>query len=260
VEACADAWSLSVGPPCAGSNVSLVVPVELADGTPTVLKLPMPDRESEHEAEALATWGGDGAVRLLACDPERRAMLIERCRPGSPLSALEADAALDVLVGLLPRLWKPAGAPFRPAAAEAAHWAHDLAARWEAAGRPCERRLVDAALAALEDLAGTQGEQVLLHQDLHADNVLAAEREPWLVIDPKPLAGERELAAAPIVRSKELGHGRDRVLRRLDRVSDELGLDRDRARRWTFAQTMAWAFEGDQALESHLDVARWLLD
>jgi streptomycin 6-kinase len=58
------------------------------------------------------------------------------------------------------------------------------------------------------ELASTQGEQVLVHRDLHGENVLPATREPWLVIDPKPLAGEREFAVAPIVRSFELGHGK----------------------------------------------------
>src|SRR5439155_4321943 len=107
-----------------------------------------------------------------------------------------------------------------------------------------ERELLDAALDALRALPPTQGEQVLLHQDLHADNVLAAQREPWLVIDPKPLVGEREFAVAPIVRSAELGHSKRDVLHRFDRLTSELGLDRDRARGWTIGQTVAWAGDG----------------
>jgi streptomycin 6-kinase len=184
---------------------------------------------------------------------------MERCEPGTPLSAVAPDAALDVLIGLLPRLWKPAGAPFHTLADEAAWWAGYLPREWEANGRPFERRLLDAAVDALEDLAPTQGEQVLLHQDLHGDNVLAAAREPWLVIDPKPLAGEREFAVAPIVRSTELGHSRREVLHRLDRLTSELGLDRDRARGWTIGQTIAWATDDDPP-EEHLDVVRWLLE
>ena len=70
------------------------------------------------------------------------------------------------------------------------------------------------------------------------------QREPWLAIDPKPLTGEREFAVAPIVRSTELGHSRRAVLRRLDRLTAELGLDRDRARGWTIGQTIAWAIGG----------------
>lgn len=105
----------------------------------------------------------------------------------------------------------PAGAPFTPIAEEAAVWAEHLPADWERAGRPFERALLDAALDLLRLLAPSQGEQVLVHQDLHSDNVLAAEREPRLVIDPKPLTGERELSLAPIIRSFELGHLRLRA-------------------------------------------------
>ena len=100
---------------------------------------------------------------------------------------------------------------------------------------------------------------MLLHQDLHGDNVLAAQREPWLAIDPKPLAGERELGIAPIVRSRELGHSRAEVLARFDRLTSDLGLDRERARGWTIGQTMAWAFDSDYS-ETHLETVRWLLE
>jgi len=143
-------------------------------------------------------------------------------------------------------------------AEEAAWWAETLERDWEAAGRPWERSLLDAAFGYLIELPPAQGAQVLLHQDLHPDNVLAAEREPWLVIDPKPLRGEREFAAAPIVRAPELGHDRGAVLARLDRVCGELGLDRERARGWTVAQSLAWG-TGDRAAQ-HADVARWLLE
>jgi streptomycin 6-kinase len=99
---------------------------------------------------------------------------------------------------------------------------------------------------------------VLLHQDLHAQNVLRAEREPWLVIDPKPLAGEREFGVAPIVRSLELGHSRRHVVGRLDRLTGELGLDRERARLWSIAQTIAWSF--GSRFRQHIETARWLLE
>ena len=143
-------------------------------------------------------------------------------------------------------------------AVEADWWAGYLPERWEQWGRPFERRLLDAALDALTTLPATQGEPVLLHQDLHGDNVLAAEREPWLVIDPKALVGEREFGLAPIIRSRELGHSRRAVLGRLGRLTSELGLDRERARAWAIAQTIAWAFE-PAVLGTHVETARWLL-
>src|SRR5438445_1749568 len=207
VRECAERWGLTLGEPFGDGNVSLTAPVVRADGSDAVLKVQFPGHESEHEADALALWDGDGAVRLLAHDGERSALLLERCVPGTPLSRIDdATAALDVMIALLPRLWKPAGAPFTSLADEAAWWASYLPQQYEDAGRPFDRSLLDAALDAIRDLAPAQGEPVLLHQDLHGDNVLSAQREPWLVIDPKPLAGEREFAVAPIVRSFELGH------------------------------------------------------
>ncbi len=257
---CAQRWSLRVGPPFGYAFASLVVPADLPDGTRAVLKLQFPDSESEHEATALRRWDGDGAVRLLAHDPDLRALLVERCDPGTPLHALPLDDALDAVVALLPRLWLPAGEPFTTLVEEAARWTNRLPAAWERAGRPYERRLVDLALDLLAGLAGSQGEQVLVNQDLHAANVLRAEREPWLVIDPKPLVGEREFSVVPMVRGTELGHSPTAVRHRLDRLSAELGLDRERVRGWTIGQTMAWSIAGDKIFTDHIEVVRWLLD
>jgi streptomycin 6-kinase len=121
-----------------------------------------------------------------------------------------------------------------------------------------ERRLIDAATQFLDDLPRTQGEQVLVHQDLHGDNILAGDREPWLAIDPKPLAAEREFSLAPIIRSFEFGHSVAQVIYRLDRLSAELQLDRDRVRQWTIAQSVAWGFDSTYA-DRHFETARWLL-
>ena len=255
---CADAWSLTVGEPFAYAFTSLAMPAERADGSAAVLKVSFPGRENEHEAAALALIDGDGAVRLLEYHERRRALLLERAEPGTPLKELGLDRALDVFVDLLPRLWKPADAPFRPLAEEAAWWADTIVQDFARSEHPFERALLDAALDAIETLSSSQGEQVLVNQDMHADNVVRAEREPWLMIDPKPLAGEREFGIAATVRGWELGHSRDAVVHRLDRLAGDLRLDRERARGWAIAQTIAWAFDGDEAEPGHVEVARWL--
>src|SRR3954452_16749344 len=246
----AQSWGLTPGPAYPRGAAGHVVRADLADRTPAVLKLIYPHREAEQEADALERWGGDGAVRLLARDDARNAMLLERCEPGNFLAA--DAAALDVLIALLPRLWRNADG-FATSEEEAAIWAVDIAQE----ARDADLR--DAALAYLRDLAPTQGEQVLVHQDLHGENVLAAQRERLLVIDPKPLAGEREFSVAPIVRSFELGHSKRDVLHRFDRLTGELGLDRERARGWTIAQTLAWS-TGSEYRETHVETARWLLE
>jgi streptomycin 6-kinase len=246
----ATSWGLTLGEAYSPGAAGHAVRAELSDGTPAVLKLSNAHRESLQEADALERWGGDGAVRLLERDDARNAMLLERCEPGTFLS--HSDDALDVLIGLLPRLWK-SGTGFNTLEDEASIWADEIARDVR------DETLRDAALHYLRILPSTQAEQVLLHQDLHGDNVLAAERESWLVIDPKPLAGEREFSVAPIVRSDELGHSKHEVLHRLDRLTSELGLDRDRALGWTVAQTVAWSGGGDY-VEPHMQVVRWLLE
>jgi streptomycin 6-kinase len=258
VEECADEWGLTLGEPFPLAAASLALAVTTPDAEGAVLKICFPHRESEHEADALRVWDGIGAVRLIAHDRERWALLIERCLPGTQLANQPAGEGLDVLISLLPRLWVSATEPFRSLADEAAWWASYLPERWRLAGRPFERNLLDAACDALRDLPPTQGEQVLLHQDLHPGNVLSAEREPWLVIDPKPLAGEREFALAPIVRAFELGHSERGVRHRLDRLTEALGLDRERARLWALGQTIAWCFDSEYRPD-HVDTARWLL-
>lgn len=259
VSECVDEWELRLGEPYVAGAAGYTLRADLRDGTPAVLKVIYPHREAEHEAEALRVWDGDGAVRLLAYDEERWAMLLERCEPGTVLAETEPQQALGVFIAVLPRLWKTVGAPFRPLADEASWWIDYLPDEWERAGKPFERRLLDETIDRLRALIDTQGNQVLLHQDLHGDNILAAEREPWLVIDPKPLLGEREFAVAPIVRDPELGHSRKDVLHRLDRLTSELGLDRDRARDWTIGQTIAWSLDTSY-LPKHVETVRWLLE
>jgi len=250
-------WSLTLAAPYPGPHVSYAAPARTVAGADVVLKLQYPYRENRHEAEALRRWNGVGAIRLLDEDPDRHALLLERAVPGRPLST-DASAALDVLIELLPRLWIPVAEPFTSLADEAALWKEHL-------GDPSLVRGLDPALVGhargiLAELGPSVTESVLVHQDLHGDNVLAAAREPWLVIDPTPLAGEREFSIAPIVRSAELGHTAAAVRRRLDQLSAELGLDRDRARGWTIGQTMAWCSGGDAGLVArHQQVVRWLV-
>jgi streptomycin 6-kinase len=256
---CVEQWSLELGEPFPYAYVSLALAARGPSGEDAVLKISFPHGESAHEGDALERWNGAGAVRLLAQDRLRRALLIERCRPGTPLQEMEHHEALSVMIGLLPRLWLPAGAPFRSLADEAAQWIESIPRHWEAFNRPFERKLVDAAVTLLAELAASQGDQVLLHQDLHAENVLRAEREPWLVIDPKPLAGEREFSPASVIRGLKLGHSERGVRRSLDRLSAELGLDSERVRGWALGQTIAWAFDPEYHA-GHVETARWLLN
>ncbi|MGH9018528.1 MAG: aminoglycoside phosphotransferase family protein [Acidimicrobiales bacterium] len=253
-------WGLVVEDVIAVSACTRVVGTRRRDGSAAVLKVAVPHRESAFEGAALAHWDGDGAVRLLAADGDGGALLLERCRPGTALADRSPAEALDVLVALLPRLWRPAGPPFVSLEDEAGHWRRDLPGAWRAAGEPFEGRLLDRALEEMERLLASAPEEVLVHQDLHAGNVLGAEREPWLVIDPKPVRAEPAFALAPVIRGPELGGERGDVHHRLDRLSAELGVDRRRAAGWALVQTLAWAFDQGGVIPHHVDTARWLVE
>lgn len=260
VAECAEQWGLDLGRPMPGGNCAVVAPAG-----DVVLKVGFPHEESAHEALALRAWDGGGAVRLVAEDPDRHAMLLERCRPGTPLFDLGEEAVLDVAVALAPRLWMEPPAGLRLLSEITARWVEELPASWERHGRPFESRLLDAAVDALRELGPTQGDLVLANEDFHAGNVLRAEREPWLLIDPKPVAAERAFTVVAMVRDRkrEVLAGPDplgRVRRRLDRFSSELGLDRERVRGWALAHTLAWGFEPSGFHESHVGMARLLLE
>lgn len=232
VAQCVEQWSLELEEPV-DTGHSLVVPAG-----DSVLKLNLPDEEGEHEAEALERWGGRGAARLIARDDARRALLVERLRPGTQLWSLPDDEATQIAAGVLEQLWVPAGAPFRRLEDAAAQWVEFLPAHWNALGRPYERRVLDEAVDFLRGAGPTQRESVLLHQDFHGGNVLLSERG-WLAIDAKPMVGEREFDTASLIRDRRPATRRQ-IVRRLDYLVERLGLDRERARGWAIAHALAW--------------------
>jgi streptomycin 6-kinase len=269
VAECAELWGLEVDAAYAGSHVSLVAPATLSDGRLAVLKLNFPDAESEHEPDALLHWNGRAAVRLLSFDRERSALLVERCEPGTALwEVADEEEANRIAAGVLRRLWRPppSDLPFRLLVEEAEGWAQELPVVWEQLGRPFERRLVEEAVALARGLGSSQGEPVVLHQDYHGGNVLRAEREPWLAIDPKPLVGEREFDAASLLRDRRDELVADpspqrRVRRRLDQLAGDLSLDRERMRGWGIVHALAWGVSGRGKVEEDMVAcARWLAD
>ena len=187
-----DRWQLRVGEPFAGGCVGYVVPAERADGSRAVLKVSLIDDETRHEADALAFWAGQGAVRMLERDAGLGAMLLERLDPGAPLDGcVGQEEALAIACRLLRRLWRPlpTGHPFPSVAALVEGWHLQLPLDFERAGRPFDTVLLDRSVCLCEELA-SECEPVLVNRDFHFGNILSAQREPWLLIDPKPLAGE----------------------------------------------------------------------
>jgi len=244
-------WGLVVdGPPTHG-YCALVVPV-LADGVEAMLKVAFPDDESEHEALVLQHWGGRGAVRLLRADPHRRALLLERLHQRD-LTELWDVEACEIVGGLYGRLHVPAPPQLRTVASYVQRWTAALAALPRDA--PIPRRLVEQAQSLARDLtADSGGAGRIVHGDLHGENVLAADREPWLVIDPKGMSGDPHYEPAPLLWNRwdeVVGSGdvRDAVRRRFHAVVDAAGLDEERARDWVVVRMVLnahWSVEDAQ--------------
>jgi streptomycin 6-kinase len=259
-------WELSVGEPFEGGCTAWVAPAERSDGRPCVLKLPYTGEGPVYEADALRMWAGEGAVGLIEWDDDTGALLLERLRPGSSLYGVaEPEEALLLACDALRRLWVPAPArPFPLAHDRATHWAAEVELRFRGHGRPFDAALMRAAVSAFEHLAAYTGECVLLHQDFHRGNVLRAEREPWLAIDPKPLAGERAFDARWLLRDLLYRDPRVAlpVAGLLERLALELALDAERVRLWTLARAVEnalWCYEIDEDAADDLALATALL-
>jgi streptomycin 6-kinase len=185
-------WGLTFEGEAMHGYVGVVQPARRPDGTPVVLKLGWQDAESADEPLALSTWAGRGAVLLLDSAPDDGVLLLERLDAGRTLDDLPLRTAIPLIGGLAQRLAVPAPASMRRRLrAEAARLTEELPRRWAELGEPFDKRLVADAVAICRELGPSAGE-LLVNEDLHFQNVLAGAREPWLVIDPKPLAGDLE--------------------------------------------------------------------
>ncbi|MBK5222306.1 MAG: phosphotransferase [Acidimicrobiia bacterium] len=248
LERLSDLWDIEILAPFEPGGVTAwVAPVRQADGGHAVAKVVIPHREARHEAAALTAWGGEGAVELLAHAPDEDAMLIERCRPGTPLTLLgDPDAIIDAGARVLRQTWVPApdGHPFE-SLAEVAGWFADLVAERQARlGEPLPQDLVDTALELLRTLPTTATRQVVLHHDLHPGNVLLHQRG-WLAIDPKPQVGDPAFDPVQLVlQSGEVLDELDPldvVRGRVERLADLLDLGPGRLAGWGLARCVEWA-------------------
>lgn len=246
---------------------SLVLPVVTDDGVDAVVKMTFDgDTESEHEALTLQHWHGRGAVRLLRADPRRRALLLERLHT-TDLSDVWDLEACEVVADLWSSLHVPALPQLRTVASYVERWVSALGDL--PVNGPVPRRLVEQATALAGDLlAEPDAAARVVHGDLHYANVLAADRAPWLAIDPKPMNGDPHYEVAPMLHNRldELaGDVRDGLRRRFHTLVDAGGLDEHRARDWVVVREVLnahWAArEGDrQGVTVALTIAKAVQD
>ncbi len=232
-------WDLVVDGEVLHGRCAVVVPVRDADGTAAVLKVGWPHDEAEHEHLALQHWHGGGAVQLLRADPRRFAMLLERLHLTDLTERWDLEAC-EVVAGLYGRIHVPAPPQLRRLSTYVERWTDRLGRLPRSA--PVPHRLVEQAVSLGRAFVADEAtDGTMIHTDLHYENVLAADREPWLVIDPKPVSGDPHYEVAPLLwnRWDELeGDVRDGVRRRFHTTVDAAGLDEDRARDWVVVRML----------------------
>jgi streptomycin 6-kinase len=236
----AERWSLEVDEPFQpGGATAWVAPARTGANVDLVLKVGLRHTEAAHEADGLREWDGHGAVRIYATTEfdDTIGLLIERCSPGTPLAGQPEPDQDVVIAALLTRLWRePApGHRFRPLQVMCEQWADEFEQKVAAGREALDPGLVRDGIALFRSLPATAERNVLLCTDLHAENVLAAQRERWLVIDPKPYVGDPTYD--PL---QHLLNCEDRLpvdpRGLVRRMADLLRLDRERLLLWLFAR------------------------
>lgn len=228
-------------------GVGLIVPVRRRAGSDAVLKVSFPHPGNVHEPDAFAAWGGNGAVRLYERCDERFAMLLERARTTTLAEVEDHDEVATAAGRISRRLAVPAPPGLPHLREQADDWEAQLVRGKTELGGALPHHMVDAAVATVREL-GRSRSDTLVHGDLHARNILRAEREPWLAVDPKGLAGDPAYDGGTLLKARALAFDADdlphAVHRFLDVFADAAEFDRERVRRWAQFHAVAAAFWG----------------
>ncbi|OKJ00655.1 kinase [Streptomyces sp. CB01249] len=247
VGALVDEWACTPDGPLTHGGVGLILPVRRDHTPPAVLKVSFPHPGNDHEPDAFVAWGGRGAVSLYERDDSRYAMLLERASTVTLAEAVEGDDVVVVAARLARRLAVAAPTGLPRLSDQAGEWEDGLRTDDAEFAHPLPRPVIDAALATVRELGRAQPD-TLVHGDLHGRNILRAEREPWLAVDPKGYVGDPAYDAGALMKSRAYalaGAGADlaRAAHRIvDVFADAAELERERVRRWAQLHAVQAAF------------------
>lgn len=183
-------WKLDIENIFPNLSYNFVADCSGETGEKFVLKIGFPEEDSSltFEKRALEAFGGRGAVRLLKADEKRFAILLERAVEGKTLSRIcgeDYERAVEITIEVLKKL--PREPPNKTDFINLEDWINGLN---RAIAANFQTKKVEKARKFFSELIEPFEKKILLHGDVHFDNILSAEREPFLLIDPKGLIGE----------------------------------------------------------------------
>jgi streptomycin 6-kinase len=233
---------LTLLPPFEHLSFNYVLPVLGSKGEEWVLKVSVPHDEFSREIHALRHFNGRGSTRLIAANPEEGWMIMERLLPGTRLvDVLNEQQAIPIAVSVMQRLWVPVTEPQR--FISLAEWLLSLEKlkTQTSLQQLVSKKVRDFVIGRAKELLSSQGEQVLLHGDLHHYNILQHQSE-WLAIDPKGIIGEREFEIGAFLRNPfcvvEGPTETKELARNLDWVIDLTAFNRERVLSWCIIQAI----------------------
>ncbi|MEU4550357.1 aminoglycoside phosphotransferase family protein [Nonomuraea dietziae] len=193
--------------------------------------------------ETLAQYSGDLHGGSTACRG-----LLERVRTSTLADVEDGDEVVTVAGRINRRLAIPAPTGLPRLREQADAWEEQLRKDAEELTHAQSRYVVDAAVATVRELGRGQPD-ILIHGDLHARNILRADREPWLAIDPKGYVGDLAYDGGTLLKSRaltllEADSPRKALHRALDVFAEAAEVDRERARRWAQFHAVQAAFRG----------------
>ncbi|HYE96843.1 MAG TPA: aminoglycoside phosphotransferase family protein [Rubricoccaceae bacterium] len=217
-------------------------------GRAVVLKVLRGPGDEWRCGEVLEAFAGRGAVRVY--EQVGGAVLMERLRPGTPLTRVTLDGrdeeATEILAEVIRRMSRPAPPPEGTVTVE--EWGRGFGWYLASGDSQIPRDLAEQAQDVYAGLCASQRGVRLLHGDLHHYNVLLDDERGWLAIDPKGVVGEAEYEIGAALRNPferpEVFATPEAVERRVRRYEAELKLDAGRALAWGFAQAVLSAIWG----------------
>ncbi len=217
-----------------------------------VLKIGCDAKVIADEKQALEYFNGDGSIRLIDYNEKYRALLLQQAVPGVTLKSLypaQAERVMDNYVATMQQLHHKI-LPTKNNFQSISTW---LQALDKVNSDQIPKDLLKKALGLRDQLLSSSGRQVLLHGDLHHDNILS-DGNTWLAIDPKGIIGEPEfeIAAFDFIHQSELAELANEALAkklfavRIEYIAGKMNLDAERIKAWVFVRLIlsaAWSIE-----------------